>query len=513
MRRTDLAKALGVVGLVALAWASPRAIPYNMDEFVHYHALGCATAREQRGLPVFRDGCGLYDLRLPFTTTPLPLRSYLYIGSVPAVPFYPLYRLLDDPVAVRVQGALFALVALALVVRLLRVRTSSVAIAAIVFPVLLVTFVVDEGPVGLSAVLLLAALAALRKALSPGAGRRAPAFAAAAGLLLFLGAWVKLVFAWWLLAVAYFVASELRARPGRWSRSLREAAPALLVAALAFAVPTGILLASVDRDGRPYLDTALHRGRIQVDAENVGEGAARLWSYAVSGSRVAPRNLALPSSPVDVVPGVLALGVLGAAARRPRRGAVLGWTALALATLVIASSSRFSQWTHHFVFPLLLLVLAMAVALDGLGRRVRIAVATVALLFWSTLAVRWPDARFPTNSSFAKDEMLQTLRERGRTAGTFQVHSSWGTYYIAQLFGDPGRIVIYLKGVSDDPGLLAEVRSLAAQRDRPVLLLSSRRWERLQTRAVDETLGPPERTWRYGDWWAVEYRIPVSPPR
>ena len=63
----------------------------------------------QRGLPSFRDGCGLYDLRLPFTTTPLPLRSYLYIGSVPALPFYPFWRLIGDPVAVRVQGAVFFL--------------------------------------------------------------------------------------------------------------------------------------------------------------------------------------------------------------------------------------------------------------------------------------------------------------------------------------------------------------------------------------------------------------------
>ena len=31
---------------------SPRAVPYNMDEFVHYHALGCATAPLSRELPL-----------------------------------------------------------------------------------------------------------------------------------------------------------------------------------------------------------------------------------------------------------------------------------------------------------------------------------------------------------------------------------------------------------------------------------------------------------------------------
>jgi len=43
---SDFAK-LKTVGacaaLVVLAWLSPRVIPYCMDEFVHYHALGCAT--------------------------------------------------------------------------------------------------------------------------------------------------------------------------------------------------------------------------------------------------------------------------------------------------------------------------------------------------------------------------------------------------------------------------------------------------------------------------------------
>jgi hypothetical protein len=34
----------GAALLLAAAWASPRVFPYNMDEFVHYHALGCATA-------------------------------------------------------------------------------------------------------------------------------------------------------------------------------------------------------------------------------------------------------------------------------------------------------------------------------------------------------------------------------------------------------------------------------------------------------------------------------------
>ena len=96
---------MGALALLAAAWLSPRAIPYNMDEFVHYHALGCATSADARALPSIRDGCGYFDLRLPFTSTPLPLRAYYYIGSLPALPFYPFWRLVDDPVAARLAGA------------------------------------------------------------------------------------------------------------------------------------------------------------------------------------------------------------------------------------------------------------------------------------------------------------------------------------------------------------------------------------------------------------------------
>ena len=89
-------------------------------------------------------------------------------------------------------------------------RPSAIVVGALVFPVWLVTFVVDEGPVGLSAVLLLLALAAARRALDATGRGRAAAWAAGAGLALFLGMWTKLVFAWWLPAFLVFAIVEAR---------------------------------------------------------------------------------------------------------------------------------------------------------------------------------------------------------------------------------------------------------------------------------------------------------------
>ena len=501
-------RAAGALALLGAAWFSPRAIPYNMDEFVHYHALGCAAAAHARELPTIRDGCGYFDLRLPGTSAPLPLRSYLYIGSFPALPFYPFWRLVSDPVAVRLLGAACFAVATLLAARLLGVAASAIVTAGLVFPVWLVTFVVDEGPVGLSAVLLLLALLAIRRALAASHTRGSAAWAAAAGLALFLGLWTKLVFAWWLPIVALFVFEEARRR-GLSARALaQQRLPALLTGAALLAVPTALLLASVDRDGRRYA-AALRQGGLSTEPEDVEAVALRLSAYVTDGSLAAPRNLLLPSSGLDVLPLLLSLGVLALAARRSqRRREIATWGLGAALTFAFVAASGYSRWPHHFAFPLLPLVLALALALDSLGARGRLAAAAIVAVFWASLGARLPAARTPFESSADKDRLLAFVRERGLDRATLQVHASWGTYYIAQLFGDPARMLVYARRVMDDPDRLRQMAALAREKGRPPLLVSSRRWDRLHTPAVEAAFGSPQHTWQFGPWRAVEYGTP-----
>jgi hypothetical protein len=497
----------GAALLLAAAWLSPRAIPYNMDEFVHYHALGCASAPRSQELPLIRDGCGHFDLRLPFTTEPLPLRAYSYIGSLPAAPFYPFWKLLADPVAARVQGAVFFLLWAALAARLLRVRAPAIVTAGLVFPVWLVTFLVDEGPVGLSALLLVLALAAARRALvAPGPGA-AILWAAGAGLALFLGLWTKLVFAWWLPAFVVFVLEEARRRDLALVTMARRRAPALLAGVLAALLPTALLLASTDRDGRPYA-AVLWRGNLSAEPGDVEAVAVRLVRYVTDGSLAAPRNLTLPSWPVDVLPLLLSVGLLVTGWRwSGRRREIATWASLSALTFALVASSGYSQWPHHFAFPLLLLVFALALATDALPPRGRLAAGVVAALFWATLGARLPSAVHPVEASPDKDRLLAAVREKGLDHSTLQLHASWGTYYTAQLFGDPERMVVYARRAVEDPARLRQVAELARGAGRPVLLFSSRRWDRLQTPEVEAVLGRPERTWQFGSWWVVEYTV------
>src|SRR6185295_8058236 len=225
-KRGRVALLLAATALLLLALLSPRWLPYNMDEFVHYQPLGCGSAPASDRLSVYREGCRLYDLRLPFTTTPLTLRSYLYIGSLPVVVFYPFWKLLDDPVAVRLQGAVFFVLAIGLLARQLRTRPGSVVLASLVYPLFLGSFLSDQGPVGLSVLLLLGFLLLARRAAASAAPGRTTVLAALAGLALFLGLWVKLVFAWWLPAALVLAAREVRtgALPRRRSLVLAAAA-------------------------------------------------------------------------------------------------------------------------------------------------------------------------------------------------------------------------------------------------------------------------------------------------
>lgn len=510
--RTTLAGLAGALLLFVLAFLSPRAVPFNMDELVHYQPLGCATAPQQRELPLVRDGCGYHDLRLPGTASFLPLRSYLYIGSFPVLPYLPFRLLVDDPASARVQGAVFFLLVLAMSARLLRARPSSVLVATLVYPVLPVAFLVDEGPVGLSAVLLLAALLATRRAVASGGAGPAVAWASLAGLSLFLGLWTKLVFAWWLPAAFAFALAEARSRAGSWRAALDGHGRAAVAGALALLLPTALLLASADRDGRPYA-AVLRQGKVSADPDQVEATAYRLAPYVVDGSRVAPRNLMLPRSAVDSLPLALASFLLALGLRRGRsRRPVAAWTAGAAFTFALASLSEYSQWPHHLAFPLLLLAFALALAADGASRRARAALAVLVLAFWATLAARWPQATFPVESSPAKDELLRFVRAKGLDRGSVQLHTSWGTSYVAQLFGDRDRLLVYMRSATDDKERLETARALAEARGRSVLLVSSRRWERLQTAAVDAVLGRPKATWRFGDWWAVEYDSVRSPP-
>jgi len=354
-----------------------------------------------------------------------------------------------------------------------------------------------------------------RRGLAARGSGAAAAWAAGAGIALFLGLWTKLVFAWWLPAFLVFALEEARRQGQSLASVAQRRAPVLLAGALAALLPTVLLLASTDRDGRPYA-AVLWRGNLSAEPGDVEAVAVRLVRYVTDGSLAAPRNLTLPSWPVDLLPLLVSAALLAASGRwSGRRREIATWAGLSALTFAFVASSGYSRWPHHFAFPLLLLVFALALAADGLPPRGRLAAAAAAALFWATLGARLPTAIYPADSSPEKDRLLAAVREKGLDRSTLQLHASWGTYYTAQLFGDPQRMVVYARRAVEDPERLRQMAEVARAAGRPILLFSSRRWDRLHTPEVAAVLGPPRRTWQLGSWWAVEYdpvRSAFPPP-
>ena len=164
------------------------------------------------------------------------------------------------------------------------------------------------------------------------------------------------------------------------------------------------------------------------------------------------------------------------------------------ATYALSLPSPFTQWPHHAVLAVVFLAMAVARVLDELPPRAFAAAGAAVGLVWLALVLRLPRATPLLESSFEKDALLRFVRAQGLDRRTLQVHTSWGTYYIAQLFGDPARAVVYLKALPDDERRLRETRRLADEIGRPLLLVSSRRRERFFTRISSACWESPTRS-------------------
>jgi hypothetical protein len=213
-----------------------------------------------------------------------------------------------------------------------------------------------------------------------------------------------------------------------------------------------------------------------------------------------------PPSGLDLLPVLLCLGLLAAGLASPRRGDVLSWLGAALLTFGVTILSGRAQAAHHLVFALVFLVLALASAL-GPPDQNRFPARAGALLvgvFWASLLWRAPGVRTDPRSNFAKDRLLAWVRESGLDRSTIQLHASWGTYYIAHLFGDPAQAVLFSRKFARDPAYLAQARELAQSQGRGILLITGEP-ERLERDVVEGALGPPLATHRFDNWWAGEY--------
>lgn len=181
-----------------------KVVPYNMDEFIHYHSIICHHYK-WNALNTFRESCNGYDLNLLNTGLILPLRAFYYSGSFPAFYYYPIFLIWKNPLSARFLGMLFLLIQSFILSRLFKLKPYQIFVGVVIFFPYFFQHVVDTGPVGfhITAVIL---IYALFKEWLKTFKLYIPILIS---LLVFFGIWIKLTFFWLLPGIVGMFLFEL----------------------------------------------------------------------------------------------------------------------------------------------------------------------------------------------------------------------------------------------------------------------------------------------------------------
>jgi hypothetical protein len=502
--------------ILAVACLSPAWIPYNMDEFSHYHVLGCHYFELNGLYGKLDEACGQYDLKLPFTDY-LPLRSYIYIGVAHTAPFMLFWKLFGDPVAGRIQGACFLILATFLLALLVRVRWRHALLAALLFPSFCLPFILDTGTVGILICMLLGILLLLRRALQSATPGARIGLGALLGVLTFLAISIKPVFIWALPAVALWCAWELQlhTRAGRDWAKLRTQVPLFVAIVIACAVPTLLLFTALDRSGNMFLSVAAS-GKLTLHPRSILNSTYWLGRLVWNSANFDLRVMQLWTQPLlDFVPMLIAIVTLFVVVRvsaTPTRQLIAVLLGAALVTFGIVTTNSTAWAPHHIVFAFVFLIAALALAIARIpGRALQVVLLVAGCAYWASLAARLPVAQINPDSNFDKDRLTTWLRTSQLDASSVQLHVDWGTYYLAHTFGARGQLVMFryeLLKHSDAARQsdLRRTRELAQRLHRDVVVVAREPNTLATDPIVAAELGPRVARYDFTSWSISRYR-------
>jgi hypothetical protein len=124
-----------------------KIVPYNMDEFVHYHTIMCHHYK-YNAINTFRESCKGYDLNLFNTGLILPLRAFSYTGSFPSFYYYPIFLIWKSPLSARFLGIIFLLLQALILGKIFKIKYEYIFIGLVTFFPYFFQHIVDTGPVG-----------------------------------------------------------------------------------------------------------------------------------------------------------------------------------------------------------------------------------------------------------------------------------------------------------------------------------------------------------------------------
>jgi hypothetical protein len=513
------------VGLLAwLTLVSPHYVPYNMDEFLDVQRWFCRANPLNEQFYTLTESCTKYDLRLPLTTTFLPLRTFPYIGNFSPT-YYPFHYLIRDPIAHRIFG-FFNYVALASLTALFfELPMSAVVLAFAAFPVFFLTLMLDTGVVGILLQLFLLSTLAFRAALRQGKW----SLAVLAGGLLFIGFFQRQNFLWFLIPFVILTWAPARRNWGLYGVCAAVFGTLLLVysisetrsgARLAFSDTDSILGAKLlpiavnqwhelRENHFPVGKTILVVGRLAVlKAAMVRDKAYELIAFHFDPAKFAFRHVIFPSSPVKYVLlfGLVAIVVAGLTTRPNRM--LLGCY---LITLGIMSMFELSWAAHHYALAMFFSLVVLASLLSE--HRTLFGVAVVlACISWTTVVFQLNRVTPPPGDesavSFGKDQILRYVKQDGLEDRVVDFQEKWGVYYILLSFGSRNSLVMYEPRFDGrvKPSTVEYVVSVAQKTHRNLLVMTDSSEELFRSSYVDR-LGEPLTQKKFGYWTVAEFSV------
>lgn len=476
--------------LVASAFAA--LVPYNTDEFIHYHTLLC-HAYPLNTLNTFAGACGALDLNFLNTGLVLPLRAYLYSGSFPSLYYLPLFWLWPSPVSARLLNILFLLAQALVLGKLFRLGTWKTFLGLLLFFPYAFQHVVDTGPVSFQ-ILCVYVCAWLFDRWTKKPSYLYPLLAA---VLAFLAVWTKLIFIALLPGIGMLLALAVHQSRLKLDspQAVSRVSAQLMAGALVFFGLTAALLLSTSPASpasHPLLEEILDKG------EHYGpiELMQRLPHLEVTKTLLNP--LAATHRIYDVWPiahaGLTrfyalllyaAVPLIALAALRSKELRRSAWKPLVVyilfpLTFLLIARTKASWAMHHTIlsFPFLILSTLslysiLRTARSAYGKKLRqIFMGCLGLFF--AINILWfalfPAQAVQTSDDRSKERINALLHSEEIGGAYFYAVTDWGMYFYQGLYGPQNQSVIYPRGIYRQEEFAA-LKALSAAHERKMLFI------------------------------------------
>lgn len=423
-----------------------------MDEFIVFHPLACHLY-PFAGLHSFVEPCdGVYDLKLGDYW--LPLRSYIYTGSSPALLYLPFRMIWPSVNSFLLYGILLFMAFVWGAKKTLNLSLPVTLSAVVFFFPLAYQMIHDTGPVALQVIAMALAPFLLRQALESQKIRRKALFYLPSGILLFFAIESKPLF---LSILPAFVIANLALINSELDlRSLWHKLRAQIFMMLIAAVPLGVIYSASNRAGRTYFSNLQDHSTLggfatwmDFKAELIKTFSQYVLNFNHFAHRVFGYENKLDPATLAYLAGFALTGVLAFILKIPRKEKIRILSLLFSGALIfLLIRLQTSSWAgHHFILAWVYPVLALAFSLQRISEHKKALAFGLASVFMLTQS--WTSyslfRREPLGeSSSERAEIFKQVQTPELSSKSIYVHLDWGTYYQSSLYGPKDQVVTYV---------------------------------------------------------------------